>query len=63
MPLTCVALVVQLHFTTSNASSWHLVNGEFDHVEFYNEIINYFKVMPRARAQACVDNLLQWWNL
>ena len=63
MPLTCVALVVQLHFAASNAGSWHLVDREFDHVEFYNEIVNYFKVMPGARAQAHVDNLLQWWNL
>lgn len=58
-----MAPAMQLRFAASNAGSWRLVDSEFDHVEFYNEIVDYFEVTPGARAQARVDNLLQWWNL
>jgi hypothetical protein len=51
-----------LRFALSSANTWRTVDIEFDHVEFYRAIINYFEVMPGPVGKAHVDNLLVWWN-
>jgi hypothetical protein len=38
------------------------VDVEFNHVEFYQAIVNYFEVTPGPVGQAHVDDLLAWWN-
>lgn len=42
--------------------AWHVVDINFSHVEFYGAIVDYFEVTPGPRAQARVDELLEWWN-
>ena len=52
----------QLCFALSSAPSWNIVDIDFKYEDFYNSIIDYFKVTPGLATKACVDDLLAWWN-
>ncbi|KAF7974702.1 hypothetical protein HWV62_11485 [Athelia sp. TMB] len=61
-PRSIAYVAVQLRFALSNASSWRLVDIDFDHIEFYGAVIEYFERAPGPRSQAKADKLLEWWN-
>ncbi|KAG2131307.1 uncharacterized protein EDB93DRAFT_1094417, partial [Suillus bovinus] len=52
----------QLPFALSNVNSWRSVDGDFDYYDFYNNIVDFFEVVPGADAQARITELLKWWN-
>jgi hypothetical protein len=35
---------------------------DFDHMEFYRAIVDYFEVTPGPIGKAHVDDLIAWWN-
>ncbi|KAG2120274.1 hypothetical protein DEU56DRAFT_735345 [Suillus clintonianus] len=51
-----------LRFALSNINSWRSVDGDFDYYDFYNNIVDFFEVVPGADAQARINELLKWWN-
>ncbi|KAG2045572.1 hypothetical protein BDR06DRAFT_978116 [Suillus hirtellus] len=53
---------VQLRFALSSAGSWHIVDDEFNHQEFYDNIVDYLELPPSPEATKDVDDLLLWWN-
>lgn len=53
---------VQLRFALSSAGSWRIVDDEFNHQEFYDNIVDYLKLPPSPEAVKDVDDLLLWWN-
>ena len=59
LPYSCL---FQLHFALSDASSWCVINTNFNYEEFNNSIVDYFEVTPGPAAKAIVDGLLAWWN-
>ncbi|KIM77418.1 hypothetical protein PILCRDRAFT_12056 [Piloderma croceum F 1598] len=61
-PRAIAYTAVQLHFALSNANTWRVVDVDFDHMEFYRAIIDYFDVTPGPVARAHIDGLLAWWN-
>ncbi|KAF9050950.1 hypothetical protein BDP27DRAFT_1373509 [Rhodocollybia butyracea] len=46
-------------FAISAADKWDGVNGHFNYVKFYMEMVKYFKEYPKDTK---VVNLLEWWN-
>ncbi|KAG0694654.1 hypothetical protein DFH29DRAFT_1006133 [Suillus ampliporus] len=52
----------QLRFALSSVNSWRSVDGDFDYYDFYNNIVDFFEVVPGTDAQACITELLKWWN-
>ncbi|KAF9030054.1 hypothetical protein BDP27DRAFT_1436367 [Rhodocollybia butyracea] len=46
-------------FAISAAEKWDGVDGHFNYVEFYMEMVKYFKEYPKDTK---VVNLLEWWN-
>ena len=55
-------LFYSLCFALSSAPSWNVVDIDFNYEDFYNSIIDYFKVTPGLAAKAYVDELLAWWD-
>ena len=53
---------LQLRFALSGASSWNIVDIDFNYEEFYNSIVDYFEVTPGPAAKAVIDELLVWWD-
>ncbi|KAG0695110.1 hypothetical protein DFH29DRAFT_814520, partial [Suillus ampliporus] len=52
----------QLCFALSNINSWQSVDGDFNYYNFYNNIMDFFEVISGTDAQACINELLKWWN-
>ncbi|KAG1846724.1 hypothetical protein C8R48DRAFT_616215 [Suillus tomentosus] len=53
---TCV------RFALSCVSSWRTVDGDFDYELFWNNVVDYFEVVPGPVTKRRVDKLLEWWT-
>ncbi|KAG2130264.1 hypothetical protein DEU56DRAFT_914892 [Suillus clintonianus] len=62
MPRAIAYVVCQVRFALSSVSSWRTVDGDFDYEVFWNNIVDYFEVLPGPVAKRKVDKLLEWWN-
>ncbi|KAG2090398.1 uncharacterized protein F5147DRAFT_748244 [Suillus discolor] len=51
-----------LRFALLSAGSWRIVDDEFNHQEFYDNIVDYLELPPSPEAAKEVDDLLLWWN-
>ena len=49
-------------FVLSSASSWNVIDINFNYEEFYNSIVDYFEVTLGPAAKAVINELLQWWD-
>ncbi|KAG0698671.1 hypothetical protein DFH29DRAFT_1002598 [Suillus ampliporus] len=61
-PCAIACTACQLRFALSSVNSWRSVDGDFDYYDFYNNIVDFFEVVPGTDAQACITELLKWWN-
>ncbi|KAG2051497.1 hypothetical protein BDR06DRAFT_889701, partial [Suillus hirtellus] len=61
-PRSIAYTACQLWFSLSNVNSWRSVDGDFNYYVFYNNIVDFFEVAPGIDAQACIKELLKWWN-
>ncbi|KIK92910.1 hypothetical protein PAXRUDRAFT_12950 [Paxillus rubicundulus Ve08.2h10] len=61
-PRAIAYTAVQVRFALSSVGSWRNVDGDFDYVQFYNAIIDFFEVVPGNAAKQRVDELISWWN-
>lgn len=55
--------VIQLRFSLSSTGSWRIVDDEFNHQEFYDNIVDFLKLAATSDAVKEVEDLLLWWNL
>ncbi|KAG1893115.1 uncharacterized protein F5891DRAFT_963489, partial [Suillus fuscotomentosus] len=51
-----------LRFVLSSMGSWRVVDDEFNHQEFYNNIVDFLELPMTPDASKEVDDLLLWWN-
>ena len=51
-----------MRFALSSANAWRDVDIDFNHIEFYSAIVDYFELTPGPVTLARVDDLLAWWN-
>ncbi|KAJ6448152.1 hypothetical protein C8R45DRAFT_1134461 [Mycena sanguinolenta] len=61
-PRSLAYACVHHRFALSDASSWNDVDGDFDYVAYYNNIVDWFENAPGPRAQKEADELLVWWD-
>ncbi|KAG2132819.1 hypothetical protein DEU56DRAFT_739394 [Suillus clintonianus] len=51
-----------LRFALSSVTSWRSVDGDFDYIPFWQNIVDFFERPPGRVAQRKVDQLLAWWT-
>ncbi|KAG1788932.1 uncharacterized protein HD556DRAFT_1244498, partial [Suillus plorans] len=51
-----------LRFALSSTGSWRIVDDEFNHQEFYDNIVDFFELAVTSDAAKEVEDLLLWWN-
>ncbi|KAF8130988.1 hypothetical protein EV363DRAFT_1331056 [Boletus edulis] len=61
-PRAIAYTATQVRFALSSCGTWRVVDGIFNHSQFYNSIVNWFEDTEDAEEKAFVDNLLLWWN-
>ncbi|KAF7372465.1 hypothetical protein MVEN_00108100 [Mycena venus] len=61
-PRSIAYAAVHHRFALSDAPSWNEVDGDFDYVLYYNNILDWFQNAPGPVAQKEVDDLLVWWD-
>lgn len=49
----------QARFVLSVAEKWNALDGHFNYVDFYTEIVDFFEDYPDDK---CVVGLLEWWD-
>ncbi|KAG2085713.1 uncharacterized protein F5147DRAFT_659422 [Suillus discolor] len=52
----------QIQFALSNITSWRTVDGDFDYLVFWNNIVDFFEAPPGAAARLRMSQLLEWWT-
>ncbi|KAG1732747.1 hypothetical protein EDB19DRAFT_1831234 [Suillus lakei] len=58
-PCTIAYAACQLQYALSGVNPWRSVDGDFDYYDFYNNIVDFFKVVPGTDAQARITELLK----
>lgn len=53
---------MELRFALSSVTSWRSVDGDFDYIQFWSIIVDFFERPPGRVAQRNVDQLLAWWT-
>ncbi|KAI6118548.1 hypothetical protein EDD16DRAFT_1480970 [Pisolithus croceorrhizus] len=61
-PCTIAYTVVQLQFSLSSCTSWHVINKDFNYEAFYNNILTFFEECHTEWDKAEIVELLLWWN-
>ncbi|KAG1837585.1 hypothetical protein C8R48DRAFT_622739, partial [Suillus tomentosus] len=61
-PRAIAYIVCQVRFALSCVSSWRTVDGDFDYELFWNNVVDYFEVVPGPVTKRRVDKLLEWWT-
>jgi len=51
-----------MHFALSNANAWRIIDGDFNYEQFYAGCVDYFEIIQGPAANACIVDLLSWWN-
>ncbi|KAG1774801.1 hypothetical protein EV702DRAFT_973985 [Suillus placidus] len=60
----CYEFKVKKHvrFALSSISSWRSIDGDFDYVQFWRTVVDFFERPPGREAQCRVNKLLEWWT-
>ncbi|KIK33159.1 hypothetical protein CY34DRAFT_100098, partial [Suillus luteus UH-Slu-Lm8-n1] len=61
-PRSIAYIACQVRFTLSSVTSWRSVDGDFDYVQFWQSIVDFFERPPGREARRRVERLLQWWT-
>ncbi|KAG1894789.1 uncharacterized protein F5891DRAFT_961132 [Suillus fuscotomentosus] len=61
---SCAGMKVKKHvrFALSSVTSWRSIDGDFDYVQFWRTIVDFFEKAPGREAQRRVNKLLEWWT-
>ncbi|KAG1876096.1 hypothetical protein C8R48DRAFT_690683 [Suillus tomentosus] len=46
----------------SSVTSWRSMDNDFDYVQFWYNVVDFFERAPGRAAQRNVDCLLKWWT-
>lgn len=61
-PRSIAYIVCQVRFALSSVTSWRSVDGDFDYVQFWQTVVDFFERPPGRDAQRRVNRLLEWWT-
>ncbi|KAG1884163.1 hypothetical protein F4604DRAFT_1574975 [Suillus subluteus] len=55
-------LQLQIRFALSSVTLWRTVNSDFDYIQFWRSVMDFFERPPGREAQCRVNRLLEWWT-
>ncbi|KAG1904138.1 uncharacterized protein F5891DRAFT_1184315 [Suillus fuscotomentosus] len=61
-PRSIAYVSCQLRFALSSVNSWRSIDGDFDYIPFWQNIVDFFERPPGRTAQQNVKRLLAWWT-
>lgn len=61
-PRSIAYIACQVRFVLSSVTSWRSVDGDFDYIQFWQTIVDFFERPPGREARRRVNRLLEWWN-
>ncbi|KAG2745192.1 hypothetical protein P692DRAFT_20742051 [Suillus brevipes Sb2] len=61
-PRSIAYVACQIRFALSSVSSWRTIDGDFDYVHFWRNIVDFFEKAPGREANNRVTKLLEWWT-
>ncbi|KAG2131450.1 hypothetical protein BD769DRAFT_1666459 [Suillus cothurnatus] len=61
-PRSIAYIACLVRFSLSSVTSWRSVDGDFDYVQFWRTIVDFFERPPGQDVQHRVDRLLKWWS-
>lgn len=61
-PRSIAYIACQVRFALSSVTSWRSVDGDFDYVQFWQTIVDFFERAPGREARRRTDKLLEWWT-
>ncbi|KAG1730221.1 hypothetical protein EDD22DRAFT_853026 [Suillus occidentalis] len=61
-PRSIAYIACQVRFALSSVTSWRSVDGDFDYVQFWQTIVDFFERAPGREARRRTDRLLEWWT-
>ncbi|KAG1748217.1 hypothetical protein EDB19DRAFT_1905271 [Suillus lakei] len=61
-PHSIAYIACQIRFALSSVTLWWSVDGDFDYIQFWQTIMDFFKQPPGREAHCRVDRLLEWWT-
>ncbi|KAG2125275.1 hypothetical protein BD769DRAFT_1669015 [Suillus cothurnatus] len=61
-PHSITYIMCQVQFALSSVTSWRSIDGDFDYIQFWRTIIDFFEKAPSREAHCQVDKLLEWWT-
>ncbi|KAG2146226.1 hypothetical protein DEU56DRAFT_731599 [Suillus clintonianus] len=51
-----------VRFALSSVTSWRSVDGDFDYIQFWRTIVDFFEKPPGRGARRRINKLLEWWT-
>ncbi|KAG1791086.1 uncharacterized protein HD556DRAFT_1241276, partial [Suillus plorans] len=60
--ISTIKVKKHVRFALSSITSWRSVDGDFDYVQFWQTIVDFFERPPGRDAQRRVTRLLEWWT-
>ncbi|KAI6006417.1 hypothetical protein EDC04DRAFT_2907823 [Pisolithus marmoratus] len=61
-PRAIAYVATQLRFVLSSCTSWTVMDEDFNHEEFYHNIVDYFELPSSPRKAVELNELFLWWN-
>ncbi|KAG2149441.1 hypothetical protein BD769DRAFT_1659001 [Suillus cothurnatus] len=61
-PRSIAYIACQVRFALSSVMSWQTVDGDFDYIQFWRSIVDFFERPPGREARRRVERLLEWWT-
>ncbi|KAG2737551.1 hypothetical protein P692DRAFT_20761462 [Suillus brevipes Sb2] len=61
-PRSIAYIACQVRFALSSVTSWRSVDGDFDYIQFWRTIVDFFEKAPGREARRRTDKLLEWWT-
>ncbi|KAG2089118.1 hypothetical protein BD769DRAFT_1396130 [Suillus cothurnatus] len=61
-PRLIAYIACQVRFALSSVMSWRTVDGDFDYIQFWWSIVDFFERPPGQEARRRVKRLLEWWT-
>ncbi|KAG1736834.1 hypothetical protein EDD22DRAFT_973547 [Suillus occidentalis] len=61
-PRSIAYVACQVRFALSSVTSWRSVDGDFDYVQFWQTIVDFFEKGHGRETQHRVNKLLDWWT-
>ncbi|KAG2741436.1 hypothetical protein P692DRAFT_20751824 [Suillus brevipes Sb2] len=61
-PRSIAYIACQVRFALSSVTSWRSIDGDFDYIQFWRAIVDFFERPPGREARQRVERLLEWWT-